>query len=200
MSRGKAEKSVATALAALATTLSKMAMDICIYMGQEHNFVSFPEELTTGSSIMPHKKNPDVFELIRGKCNLLQGLPNQLALLMTNLPSGYHREMQLAKGPVIEAIEELKSCLDMFTFSLKEIQIRKDILEDPKYRYVFSVDTLNEWVKEGTPFRDAYKKMGEAIANGDYQAHKNLTHTHIGSLGNLSLEAIQSKMEKTFQQ
>jgi argininosuccinate lyase len=196
MSRGKAEKTTASAMAALAATLSKMAMDICLYMGQEHNFISFPEELTTGSSIMPHKKNPDVFELIRGKCNLLQGLPNQLSLLMANLPSGYHREMQLAKGPIIEAINELKACLDLFTFSLKEIQVRENILDDPKYQYVFSVDTLNEWVKEGMPFRDAYKKMGEAIANGDYQASKKLYHTHLGSLGNLALESIQSKMEK----
>lgn len=200
MSRGKAEKTTATAMAALAATLSKMAMDICLYMGQEHNFISFPEELTTGSSIMPHKKNPDVFELIRGKCNLLQGLPNQLALLMANLPSGYHREMQLAKGPIIEAINELKACLDLFTFSLKEIQVKENILDDPKYQYVFSVDTLNEWVKEGMPFRDAYKKMGEKIASDDYQPHKNLSHTHLGSLGNLTLEAIRSKMEKAFQQ
>ena len=198
MSRGKAEKTTASAMAALAATLSKMAMDICLYMGQEHNFISFPEELTTGSSIMPHKKNPDVFELIRGKCNLLQELPNQLSLLMVNLPSGYHREMQLAKGPIIEAINELKACLDLFTFSLKEIQVRENILDDPKYQYVFSVDTLNEWVKEGMPFRDAYKKMGEAIANGDYQASKKLYHTHLGSLGNLALESIQSKMEKAF--
>lgn len=196
MSRGKAEKTTATALTALANTLSKMAMDICIYMGQEHNFISFPEELTTGSSIMPHKKNPDVFELIRGKCNLLQGLPNQLALLMTNLPSGYHREMQLAKGPIIDAIEDLKSCLDMFTFSLKEIQIRKDILDDPKYQYVFSVDTLNEWVKGGMPFRDAYKKMGENIDQGKYEPNKELDHTHLGSIGNLALEAIHQKMKK----
>ena len=198
MSRGKAEKTTASAMAALAATLSKMAMDICLYMGQEHNFISFPEELTTGSSIMPHKKNPDVFELIRGKCNLLQELPNQLSLLMVNLPSGYHREMQLAKGPIIEAINELKACLDLFTFSLKEIQVRENILDDPKYQYVFSVDTLTEWVKEGMPFRDAYKKMGEAIANGDYQASKKLYHTHLGSLGNLALESIQSKMEKAF--
>ena len=200
MSRGKAEKTTATAMASLAATLSKLAMDLCLYMGQEHNFVSFPEAFTTGSSIMPHKKNPDVFELIRGKCNLLQGLPNQLALLMTNLPSGYHREMQLAKGPIIEAIEDLKACLDLFTFSLKEIQVRENILEDPKYQYVFSVDTLNEWVKGGMPFRDAYKKMGEAIASGDYQPHKNLSHTHLGSIGNLALEAIRSKMEKASNQ
>jgi len=196
MSRGKAEKTTATAIAALAATLSKMSMDICLYMGQEHNFISFPEELTTGSSIMPHKKNPDVFELIRGKCNLLQGLPNQLALLMTNLPSGYHREMQLAKGPIIEAINELKSCLDLFIFTLQKISVKENILDDPKYQYVFSVDTLNQWVKQGMPFRDAYKKMGDDIAKQKYIPKKTLDHTHLGSLGNLALQEIDLKMKK----
>ena len=196
MSRGKAEKTTAFAMASLSANLSKMANDICLYMGQEHNFVSFPDRLTTGSSIMPHKKNPDVFELIRGKSNILQGLPNQLALLTSNLPSGYHRELQLAKGLIIDGIEDIKACLDIFTFSLKEIQIREDILEDPKYQYVFSVDTLNEWVKEGMPFRDAYKKMGEAINKGDYHPKKTLDHTHLGSLGNLALDEIQTKMEQ----
>ena len=197
MSRGKAEKTTATAIAALAATLSKMSMDFCLYMGQEHNFISFPEELTTGSSIMPHKKNPDVFELIRGKCNLLQGPPNQLALLMTNLPSGYHREMQLAKGPIIEAINELKSCLDLFVFTLQKISVKENILDDPKYQYVFSVDTLNEWVKQGMPFRDAYKKMGDDIAKQKYIPKKTLDHTHLGSLGNLALQEIDLKMKKT---
>ena len=196
MSRGKAEKITATAIAALAATLSKMSMDICLYMGQEHNFISFPEELTTGSSIMPHKKNPDVFELIRGKCNLLQGLPNQLALLMANLPSGYHREMQLAKGLIIEAINELKSCLDLFIFTLQKISVKENILDDPKYQYVFSVDTLNEWVKQGMPFRDAYKKMGDEIAKQKYIPKKTLDHTHLGSLGNLALQEIDLKMKK----
>ena len=200
MSRGKAEKTLANAMAGIAATLSKLAMDICLYMGQEHNFITFPDALTTGSSIMPHKKNPDVFELIRGKCNLLQGLPNQFNLLMTNLPSGYQREMQLAKGPLIEAIENLKACLDLFTFSLKEIKVKEDILEDPKYQYIFSVDTLNEWVKEGMPFRDAYKKMGKAIEKGIYKPIKDLKHTHLGSLGNLGLEEINTKMEKVFNQ
>ena len=196
MSRGKAEKTTAFAIASLSANLSKMANDICLYMSQEHNFISFPEDLTTGSSIMPHKKNPDVFELIRGKSNMLQGLPNQLILLTSNLPSGYHREMQLTKGLIIEGIEDIKDCLDIFNFSLKEIQIREKILEDPKYKYVFSVDTLNQWVKEGMPFRDAYKKMGEAINKGDYRPKKELDHTHLGSLGNLALDEIQTKMEK----
>ena len=196
MSRGKAEKITAFAIASLSANLSKMANDICLYMSQEHNFISFPEDLTTGSSIMPHKKNPDVFELIRGKSNMLQGLPNQLILLTSNLPSGYHREIQLSKGLIIEGIEDIKACLDIFNFSLKKIQIREKILEDPKYKYVFSVDTLNEWVKEGMPFRDAYKKMGEAINKGDYQPKKELDHTHLGSLGNLALDEIQTKMEQ----
>ena len=196
MSRGKAEKLISNAIASLSATLAKMAYDICLYMGQDHNFISFPEKLTTGSSIMPHKKNPDVFELIRGKGNMLQDLPNQLALLTSNLPSGYHREMQLAKGPIIDAIEEIKTCLDMFTSSLKEIQIREDILEDPKYQYIFSVDTLNELVKEGMPFRDAYKKMGEDIEKGNYKPKKALNHTHLGSIGNLALDSIQTKMEQ----
>jgi argininosuccinate lyase len=196
MSRGKAEKTTAFAMASLSANLSKMANDICLYMGQEHNFVSFPDALTTGSSIMPHKKNPDVFELIRGKSNKLQGLPNQLAFLTSNLPSGYHREMQLAKGLIIEGIADIKTCLDIFTFSLKEIQIREDILEDPKYQYVFSVDTLNDWVKEGMPFRDAYRKMGEDINKGDYHPKRSLDHTHLGSLGNLALNEIQTKMEQ----
>ena len=196
MSRGKAEKLISNAIASLSATLAKMAYDICLYMGQDHNFISFPQKLTTGSSIMPHKKNPDVFELIRGKGNMLQGLPNQLALLTSNLPSGYNREMQLAKGPIIDAIEEIKTCLDMFTSSLKEIQIREDILEDPKYQYIFSVDTLNELVKEGMPFRDAYKKMGEDIEKGNYKPKKALNHTHLGSIGNLALDSIQTKMEQ----
>ena len=196
MSRGKAEKLISNAIASLSATLAKMAYDICLYMGQDHNFISFPEKLTTGSSIMPHKKNPDVFELIRGKGNMLQGLPNQLALLTSNLPSGYHREMQLAKGPIIDAIEEIKTCLDMFTSSLKEIQIREDILEDPKYQYIFSVDTLNELVKEGMPFRDAYKKMERILKKGNYKPKKALNHTHLGSIGNLALDSIQTKMEQ----
>ncbi len=196
MSRGRAEKTTAFALASLSSNLSKFANDICSYMSQEHNFINFPIELTTGSSIMPHKKNPDVFELIRGKSNMLQGLTNQLILLTSNLPSGYHREMQLAKGLIIEGIEDLKACLDIFTFSLKEIQIREDILEDPKYQYVFSVDTLNEWVKQGMPFRDAYKKMGEAIEKGNYHPKREIDHTHLGSLGNLALDKIQTKMKQ----
>ncbi|MGA1775453.1 MAG: argininosuccinate lyase [Flavobacteriaceae bacterium] len=196
MGRGKIEKTTATALGMLASTISKFAMDLCLYMGQDYNFIRFPEALTTGSSIMPHKKNPDVFELIRGKCNLVQGLPHQLALLSSNLPSGYHREMQLAKGPIIEAIQEIKSCLEMMCFSLKSIEVM-DQSPNEKYNYMYSVDTLNEWVKEGMPFREAYQNMGKLIAEGSFIPNKSLNHTHIGSIGNLQLDAIRAKMKKT---
>ena len=181
-------------MASLAATLSKLAMDLCLYMGQEHNFVSFPEALTTGSSIMPHKKNPDVFELIRGKCNLLQGLPNQLALLMTNLPSGYHRDLQLSKEPILNAVEDLKSCLDLFQYALAQIVVSPDLLAPEKYDTLFTVETLNEWVKEGMPFRTAYQKMGAQVADGSYLPKRDLAHVHLGSIGNLALEAIREKM------
>ena len=195
MGRGKIEKATATAIGILGGTLSKLAMDVCLYMGQDFDFIHFPEELTTGSSIMPHKKNPDVFELIRGKCNLLQGLPQQLTLLTSNLPSGYHREMQLAKGPLIEAFQDIKACLEMMQFSLSKIEIRKNITDDSKYDYLFSVDTLNHWVKEGMPFREAYQKMGKDIASGKYLPKRDLDHTHTVSIGNLQLSEIRKKME-----
>lgn len=195
MGRGKVEKASATAIGMLGGTLAKLAMDICMYMGQDFDFIHFPEELTTGSSIMPHKKNPDVFELIRGKCNLLQGLPQQLTLLTSNLPSGYHREMQLAKAPLVEAFQEIKACLEMMHFSLSKIEVRKNITDDSKYDYLFSVDTLNEWVKQGIPFREAYQKMGKEIASGNYTPKRDLSHSHLGSIGNLQLDAIRDKMK-----
>ena len=195
MGRGKVEKASATAIGMLGGTLAKLAMDICMYMGQDFDFIHFPEELTTGSSIMPHKKNPDVFELIRGKCNLLQGLPQQLAILTSNLPSGYHREMQLAKAPLVEAFQEIKACLEMMHFSLSKIEVRKNITDDSKYDYLFSVDTLNEWVKQGIPFREAYQKMGKEIASGNYTPKRDLSHSHLGSIGNLQLDAIRDKMK-----
>ena len=195
MGRGKVEKASATAIGMLGGTLAQLAMDICMYMGQDFDFIHFPEELTTGSSIMPHKKNPDVFELIRGKCNLLQGLPQQLALLTSNLPSGYHREMQLAKAPLVEAFQEIKACLEMMHFSLSKIEVRKNITDDSKYDYLFSVDTLNEWVKQGIPFREAYQKMGKEIASGNYTPKRDLSHSHLGSIGNLQLDAIRDKMK-----
>ncbi len=196
MSRGKVEKATAFGIANIAATLSKMAMDICLYMSQNFNFISFPDELTTGSSIMPHKKNPDVFELVRGKCNKLQSIPNQLTLIINNLPSGYHRDLQLVKEIIIPAIQDMKACLEILTFSLKEIKVNNDILEDPKYDYLFSVDTLNELVQNGMPFRDAYKKMGQEINEGTFTPKRDIHHTHEGSLGNLCLKEINDKMKE----
>ncbi len=187
MGRGKVEKATAFGMANIAATLSKMAMDVCLYMSQNFDFISFPDELTTGSSIMPHKKNPDVFELVRGKCNKLQSIPNQLALVINNLPSGYHRDLQLVKEIIVPAIQDMKACLEILTFSLKEIRVNTSILEDPKYDYLFSVDTLNELVQNGLPFRDAYKKMGKEINEGTFTPKRNIKHTHEGSLGNISV-------------
>ncbi|MCB0459119.1 MAG: argininosuccinate lyase [Flavobacteriaceae bacterium] len=196
MSRGKTEKAVAYGLSAVAGTLSKLAMDICLYMSQNFNFVSFPDELTTGSSIMPHKKNPDVFELIRGKCNALQALPYELTLITNNLPSGYHRDLQLLKEGLLPAIQTVKSCLEMTTFSLKDIKVNDQILNDPKYDYLFTVEEVNKLVQQGIAFRDAYKIVGEKVEKGAFVPDKNVNHTHKGSIGNLCLEDIVSKMEK----
>lgn len=195
MSRGKLEKSMAMALSSLGSSLAKLSMDVCLYMGQDFDFITFPADLTTGSSIMPHKKNPDLFELVRGKCNSLQALPNQLALLTTNLPSGYHRELQLAKGPIIDAVQELKACLDILLFSLPKLQVRPNITDQKKYDYLFSVDTLNAEVIAGKPFRDAYKALGKAIEEGKFVPNRSVQHTHLGSIGNLGLEAIRAKMQ-----
>ncbi|PCJ98968.1 MAG: argininosuccinate lyase [Flavobacteriaceae bacterium] len=196
MGRGKVEKATAFGMSSIGATISKMAMDICLYMSQNFNFISFPDELTTGSSIMPHKKNPDVFELIRAKCNKIQSVPNQLILITNNLPSGYHRDLQLVKEVIVPAIQDLKACLELLTFSLKEIKVNKGILEDPKYDYLFSVDTLNELVQNGMPFRDAYKKMGIEINEGTFSPKRDIKHTHDGSLGNLCLSEIRKKMNK----
>ena len=196
MGRGKVERTTATALAAVGATLGRLAMDVCLYMSQNFGFVGFPDRFTTGSSIMPHKKNPDIFELIRGKCNLLQGVPGQLTLLTTNLPSGYHRDLQLTKEVLLPAVESLKSCLEMATESLREIQVRKDILDDPKYDYLFSVDALNELVSSGLPFRDAYRQMAASIEDGSYKPVKSASHNHQGSLGNLCLDRIRAKMDQ----
>jgi|TARA_B110000285_G_scaffold235539_1_gene317918 argininosuccinate lyase len=195
MSRGKLEKSTAMVFSNIGSSLAKLSMDICLYMGQDFNFISFPANLTTGSSIMPHKKNPDLFELVRGKCNNLQALPNQLALLTTNLPSGYHRELQLTKGPIIEAVQELKACLDILLFSLPQLEVTQDITEQKKYDYLFSVDTLNTEVIAGKPFRDAYLELGEAIEEGNFIPNRTLQHTHLGSIGNLGLDRIRAKMK-----
>ena len=196
MSRGKLEKSTSIAFSSIGNSLAKLSMDICLYMGQDFNFISFPKNLTTGSSIMPHKKNPDLFELVRGKCNNLQALPNQLALLTSNLPSGYHRDLQLAKGPIIDAVQELKACMDILLFSLPQLEVTQDITDQKKYDYLFSVDTLNTEVIAGKPFRDAYRELGQAIEKGDFLPNRTVNHTHLGSIGNLGLEKIRQKMER----
>ncbi|WP_457618738.1 argininosuccinate lyase [Lutibacter sp.] len=196
MGRGKLEKSVAFALSSVASTLSKMSMDICLYMSQNFGFISFPDELTTGSSIMPHKKNPDVFELIRGKCNKLQALPYEFTLITNNLPSGYHRDLQLLKEGLIPSFSTLKSCLEMLTYSLKNIQVKTNIVEDEKYIYLFSVEEVNKLVQSGVPFRDAYKIVGKNINEGNFNPDKNVVHTHKGSLGNLCLDEIVEKKNK----
>lgn len=193
MTRGKSEKAVAVALASVASTLSKFSYDACLYLSQNFGFISFPEELTTGSSIMPHKKNPDVFELIRGKCNIIQGIPNQLTLLTNNLPSGYHRDMQLTKEVLFPAIQQLKDCLHILAFALPEMKVNKDILGDTKYIYLYSVDALNELVKKGVSFRDAYKKIGMDIKQGKFKKPGQLKHTHIGSINNLGTELIKQQ-------
>ncbi|MGB5360205.1 MAG: argininosuccinate lyase [Eudoraea sp.] len=195
MGRGKVEKATAFGISGIAGTLSKLAMDICLYMSQNFNFISFPDALTTGSSIMPHKKNPDVFELIRAKCNSLQAIPGQITLITTNLPSGYHRDLQMVKTLIIPAIQEIKSCLEMMTFSLKDVKVNSNILDDPKYDYLFSVDTLNQLVLSGIPFRDAYKQIGAEIEAGTFKPKKQLDHNHEGSLGNLCLDKIKAKMK-----
>lgn len=201
MSRGKTEKLTAMALSTVAATMSKLAMDCCIYMNQNFGFIHFPDELTTGSSIMPHKKNPDVFELIRAKCNRIQSLPNELTLLTNNLPSGYHRDMQLTKEILFPAIAELRSCIDMMQLMLSELKVKEGVLQDPKYSYLFSVEKVNELVNQGVPFRDAYKQVGSMIEKGEFSfdLSKGLHHTHEGSIGNLCNAEIELEMSKQIQ-
>jgi argininosuccinate lyase len=198
MSRGKTEKLVSFGMATIAATLSRLAMDACLYMNQNFGFISFPDELTTGSSIMPHKKNPDVFELIRAKSNRIQSIPNELTLLMNNLPSGYHRDMQLTKEILFPAIEDLKNCINMTLLMFSHVRVRKGILQDEKYKYLFSVEAVNELANQGVPFRDAYKTIGNQIDKGEFtfDQSKPLKHTHEGSLGNLNLAEIRSELEK----
>jgi argininosuccinate lyase len=197
MSRGKTEKLVSFGMATIAATLSRLAMDACLYMNQNFGFISFPDELTTGSSIMPHKKNPDVFELIRARSNRIQSIPNELTLLMNNLPSGYHRDMQLTKEILFPAIEDLKACISMTVLMLSHIRVKKDILQDERYKYLFSVEAVNELANQGIPFRDAYKTVGDQISKGDFffDQTRPLKHTHEGSLGNLNLAEISSEMD-----
>lgn len=196
MGRGKVEKNVAFGLANVAATLSKMAMDVCLYMSQNFDFLTLPDALTTGSSIMPHKKNPDVFELLRSHCNRMQGLPNQITLMMNNLPSGYFRDLQLIKEVILPAFEELKECIHIAQYAIDNLKIKDHIIEDPKYRLLFSVEEVNKLVLDGMPFRDAYKKVGIEIQNGNFDTDLNVNHTHEGSIGNLCLEQVKEKMKK----
>lgn len=197
MSRGKTEKLVAMGISCIAATVSKLSMDCCLYLNQNFGFISFPSELTTGSSIMPHKKNPDVFELIRAKCNRIQSTPNELTLLLNNLPSGYHRDLQLTKEILFPAIEELKACLQLARLMLSNITVKDNILADEKYKYLFSVEAVNELVNRGIPFREAYQQVGNQIEKGDFtfDYSKGLHHTHEGSIGNLGNDFIKAEME-----
>ncbi|MEJ7821785.1 MAG: argininosuccinate lyase [Chitinophagaceae bacterium] len=195
MGRGKTERIVASSLANIAATLSKLSMDACLYLNQNFDFISFPDELTTGSSIMPHKKNPDVFELIRSHCNRIQALPNEIMLMTTNLPSGYHRDLQLLKEHLLPAFNDLQNCLQMAALMLSNIEVKKDILEDEKYKFIFSVEEVNKLVSNGMSFRDAYKKIGADIESGSFSYETKVAHTHEGSIGNLQTAEIQQMMK-----
>ena len=195
MGRGKMERNVAFALASIAGTISKLAFDACMFNSQNFGFVKLPADCTTGSSIMPHKKNPDVFELTRAKCNKIQSLPQQIMLIMNNLPSGYFRDLQIIKEVFLPAFQELKDCLQMTTYIVNRIEVNEHILDDPRYDYIFSVEEVNRLAASGMPFRDAYKKVGLDIEAGRFQPCKEVHHTHEGSLGNLCNQQIQALME-----
>ena len=199
MSRGKTERATAFAVAALASTVGRFAMDVCLFMCQNFGFVSFPDNLTTGSSIMPHKKNPDVFEITRGKCNRLQAVPNEIALLTANLPLGYHRDMQLLKDIIFPATREICDVMAMCDFMLQHIRVNKGILEDEKYNYLFTVEDVNRLVLEGTPFREAYREVGIAVQEHRYTPTREVHHTHAGSIGNLCNDKIRTKMERVIE-
>jgi argininosuccinate lyase len=196
MGRGKAERIVAQSLANIADTLSKLSMDACLYLNQNFGFISFPTELTTGSSIMPHKKNPDVFELIRSHCNRIKALPNEIMMMTTNLPSGYHRDLQLLKEHLFPVFKTLKDCIEIAGLMLNNIEIKKDILADEKYKYLFSVEEVNKLVNTGMPFRDAYKKVGMDIEADNFKYDTSIHHTHEGSIGNLGTAEIKKQMQK----
>jgi argininosuccinate lyase len=197
MGRGKVEKIVSFALANLAGTLSKLAFDVCLFMSQNFGFVSLPADFTTGSSIMPHKKNPDVFELIRAKCNKMQGIPNQISLMTNNLPSGYFRDLQIIKEVFLPSFKELNDCLNIASLALENMLVKENILDDSKYDFLFSVEEVNKLVLQGVPFREAYKIVGEQIETGQFHPEKEVKHTHEGSIGNLCLDKIaEFKNEK----
>jgi argininosuccinate lyase len=198
MSRGKTERLLAMAMANIADSLSRLSMDACLYMNANFGFILFPDELTTGSSIMPHKKNPDVFELIRSYCNRIKALPNEILLMTTNLPSGYHRDLQLLKEHLFPAIDQLLHCMQMMQLMLEHMQVRKDVLEEEQYKYLFSVEMVNRLVQQGVPFRDAYRQVGLAIENNNYTYNTTLQHTHEGSMGNLCSAEIRMQMERVY--
>ena len=199
MSRGKTERAAAYAIASVASTLGKFAMDVCLFMCQNYGFVSFPDNLTTGSSIMPHKKNPDVFEIMRGKCNRLQAVPNEISLLTANLPLGYHRDLQLLKDIIFPATTTLCQCLEMCDFMLEHIIVKQNILDDERYNYLFTVEDVNRLALSGIPFRDAYKQVGMAVQRGEYTPTRSVEHTHEGSIGNLCNNKIAAKMDKVLE-
>ena len=195
MGRGKSERVVASSLSNLADTLSRLSMDVCLFLNQNFSFIEFPDELTTGSSIMPHKKNPDVFELIRARCNRLKALPNEILMMTTNLPSGYHRDLQILKEHLFPAFAELKQCMAMAQMMLAQVKVKKDLLNSPQYLYLFSVEEVNRLVLQGIPFRDAYRKVGESIEAGQFKVTSTaLNHTHEGSIGNLSHVEVLARM------
>ena len=196
MARGKSERTIALALGSLCNTMARFAMDICLYMSQNFGFISFPDELTTGSSIMPHKKNPDVFELIRGKSNKIQALYTEMVLITNNLPSGYHRDYQLLKENMIGAIEDVKDILDIFNYAIQQVEVKHIDLNDKKYQYLFTVDNMNTLVEQGMSFREAYQHIGKQVQEGTYKPDTSKTHTHVGSIGNLSLDKIKGKFPK----
>ncbi len=199
MGRGKTEKTVAFAMSSIAATLARFSMDACLYMSQNFGFIALPDELTTGSSIMPHKKNPDVFELIRAKCNKIQALPTDITMLLVNLPSGYFRDMQILKEMLFPAFRELKDCIEMLTYMVGKIIVNRNILEDDRYRYLFSVEVLDRLVLSGVPFRDAYKQVGMEIKENKFHPKKEVKHTHEGSIGNLCNDRIVDKMNQRLQ-
>ena len=199
MGRGKMERTVAYAMAGIAATLSKLAMDACLFNSQNFGFIQLPDSFTTGSSIMPHKKNPDVFELTRAKCNTLQGMPQQIALICNNLPSGYFRDLQIIKELFLPSFDELNDCLRMVTLMMREIKINEHILDDSKYSLLFSVEEVNRLVMDGVPFRDAYKKVGMDVEAGTFTTDQTVRHTHEGSIGNLCNEKIEQLMQQTIE-
>lgn len=194
MGRGKTERVLAQAISSIAATLNKLATDNCLFLSQNFGFIAYPPELTTGSSIMPHKKNPDVWELMRSKCNRLLSLPNEISMMTTNLPTGYFRDLQLLKEVLFPAIGTLKECVGMANYMLRHIEVKTDILDDPKYDYLFSVEVVNKLVLSGVPFREAYRQVGLDIENGTYKPDREVHHTHVGSIGNLSLDKVDHQM------